>query len=263
MTDTPAMNDMLATTDILVTNEKKVALITGAAQRIGAALAKALHARGYNVVIHYNNSAANAEAIARELNALRANSAHTLRANIEDADAMPQLASAAIALWGRVDVLINNASTYYATPPGKATPHDWDRLLGSNLKGPFFLAQALLPELSLRKGCVVNMIDIFAERPIRNFSLYCMAKAGLAMLTKSLALDCGHAVRINGIAPGAILWPEPPLSATEKTKMLEKIPLGHLGNPNDIVRTALFLIDDAPYINGQIIAVDGGLSLNT
>jgi pteridine reductase len=241
----------------------KVALITGAAQRIGAQLARAIHARSYNVIIHYHSSAAAAEEIARELNALRENSAQALCANIENIDAVQQLAASAIAVWGRVDVLINNASTYYATPWGAATPHDWDRLLGSNLKGPFFLTQALLPELSQRKGCVVNMIDIFAERPIHDFPLYCMAKAGLAMLTKSFAVDCGHTVRINGIAPGAILWPEPPLSESEQLHMLEKIPLGRIGDPSDIVRTALFLIEDAPYINGQIIAVDGGLNLNS
>jgi pteridine reductase len=162
-----------------------------------------------------------------------------------------------------VDVLINNASTYYSTPWQTAAAHDWDRLVGSNLKGPFFLTQALLAELSQRKGCVINMIDIAAERPARDFSLYCMAKAGLAMLTKSLAVDHGRSIRVNGIAPGAILWPEPPLSEIAKMQMLEKIPAGHIGDAADIVHTALFLIEDAPYINGQIIAVDGGLHLHS
>ncbi|HSB95163.1 MAG TPA: pteridine reductase [Spongiibacteraceae bacterium] len=241
----------------------KVALITGAAQRIGAQLARALHARSYNVVIHYNSSAAAAEEIARDLNALRENSACALSADMQNVSAVQQLAADAQAAWGRVDVLINNASSYYSTPWDSATEHDWDRLVGSNLKGPFFLTQALLPELAARSGCVVNMIDIFAERPIREFPLYCMAKAGVAMLTKSLAVDYGKSVRVNGIAPGAILWPEPPLSAEEQARMLAKIPTGQIGHPDDIVRTALFLIEDAPYINGQIIAVDGGLSLNT
>jgi len=241
----------------------KVALITGAAQRIGAQLARALHARSYNVVIHYNSSGAAAEQIARELNALRDNSACALSADMQDVSAVQQLATDAKAVWGRVDVLINNASSYYSTPWHSATEHDWDRLIGSNLKGPFFLTQALLPELAARNGSVINMIDIFAERPIREFPLYCMAKAGVAMLTKSLAVDYGKSVRVNGIAPGAILWPEPPLSAVEQARMLAKIPTGQIGHPDDIVRTALFLIEDAPYINGQIIAVDGGLSLNT
>jgi pteridine reductase len=245
------------------THSNKVALITGAAQRIGAQLVRALHARSYNVVIHCNRSADAADAIAAELNAQRDNSARVLRANMEDIDAVQRLALEATALWGRMDVLINNASTYYSTPWHTAAAHDWDRLIGSNLKGPFFLTQALLAELSQHKGCVVNMIDISAERPARDFSLYCIAKAGLAMLTKSLAVDHGGEVRVNGIAPGAILWPEPPLSEAAKMRMLEKIPAGQIGDPSDIVRTALFLIEDAPYINGQIIAVDGGLHLHS
>ena len=241
----------------------KVALVTGAAQRIGAQLARALHARSYNVIIHYNRSAQAALAIADELNARRENSAKALAADITDVDAVQTLARAAMTAWGRVDVLINNASTYYPTPWQEATANDWDRLVGSNLKGPFFLTQALLPELSQRRGCVINMIDIAAERPAPEFSLYCMAKAGLAMLTKSLAVDCGRTLRVNGIAPGAILWPEAELGADEKQRMLDKIPAGSIGHPDDIVRTALFLIEDAPYINGQIIAVDGGLHLHS
>lgn len=241
----------------------KVALITGAAQRIGAQLARALHARGYNVVIHYNRSAAAAREIADELNAQRADSARIAAADMEDVEAVQTLAATALAAWGRLDVLINNASTYYATPWGDATPQDWDRLVGSNLKGPYFLTQAVLAELARRSGCVINMIDIAAERPARDFSLYCMAKAGLAMLTRSLAVDCGRTLRVNGIAPGAILWPEAPLSDAAKQQMLDKIPAGQIGHPDDIVRTALFLIEDAPYINGQIIAVDGGLHLHS
>lgn len=243
-------------------NIPKVALVTGAAQRIGEQLVRALHARAYNVIIHYHRSAAAAQKIADELNAQRANSACIVAANMEDVDAVQRLAATALAAWGRLDVLINNASTYYATPWRAATPHDWDRLLGSNLKGPYFLTQALLTELTQRNGCVINMIDIAAERPARDFSLYCMAKAGLAMLTKSLAVDCGRTLRVNGIAPGAILWPEAELSDAAKRQMLDKIPAGAIGHPDDIVRAALFLIEDASYINGQIIAVDGGLHLH-
>lgn len=245
------------------TNDSKVALVTGAAQRIGAQLVRALHARSYNVIIHCNRSLGPAQSIADELNTQRENSARVLTADLTDVDALQTLAATALAAWGRIDVLINNASTYYATPWQSATTNDWDRLLGSNLKGPFFLTQALLPELSQRKGCVINMIDIAAERPAPEFSLYCIAKAGLAMLTKSLAVDCGGTLRVNGIAPGAILWPEVPLSNDEKKQMLNKIPAGTIGHPDDIVRTALFLIEDAPYINGQIIAVDGGLHLHS
>lgn len=239
----------------------KVALVTGGAQRIGAQLVRTLHERGYNVVLHYNSSADAARAIADELNAQRNDSVHIVAANMEDVAAVQELATTALAAWGRLDVLINNASAYYATPWGEATPQDWDRLFGSNLKGPYFLTQALLQELKQRNGCVINMIDIAAERPARDFSLYCMAKAGLAMLTKSLATDCGRELRVNGIAPGAILWPEAPLSDAAKQQMLDRIPAGQIGQPSDIVRTALFLIEDAPYINGQIIAVDGGMQL--
>lgn len=239
-----------------------VALVTGAAQRIGERLARALHARGYRVIVHYRRSAANAERIVAELNAQRADSACALAAPMQDIGALRQLAEQAVARWGRLDVLINNASSYYTTPWGEARAEDWDDLLGSNLKGPFFLTQALLPELSANRGCVINMLDIFAERPARDFPLYCMAKAGLAMMTKSLAFDRGHRVRVNGIAPGVILWPEHPTTDAEKKDTLARIPAGQIGDPEDIVRTALFLIE-APYVNGQIIAVDGGLSLNT
>lgn len=242
-------------------NETPVALITGAAQRIGAELARTLHQRGYRVLIHYRSSATEAERIAAELNAGRADSAATLRAALDDADAVAALAAAALARWERLDVLINNASSFYPTAWGKATVDDWDALIGSNLKGAFFLTQALLPALAARRGCVINLIDIFAQQPLPDHPLYCMAKAGLAMMTKSLARDCGDSVRINGIAPGAILWPEPPLSPEQQAQMLARIPCGRIGEPADIARTALFLIEDAPYINGQIIAVDGGLSL--
>lgn len=242
---------------------RKVALITGAAQRIGEQLARALHARDYNVLIHYRYSAGSAQKIVAELNALRDGSAAALPADMENIESVRALAEQAQSQWGRIDALINNASSYYATPWQSATPQDWDSLFGSNLKGPFFLTQALLPELARNKGSVLNIVDIFAERPSHDFPLYCMAKAGLAMMTKSLAFDWGHSLRVNAIAPGAILWPEPPLDDDAKQRMLEKIPAGQIGDPADIVRTALFLLDDASYVNGQIIAVDGGLSLHT
>jgi pteridine reductase len=238
-----------------------VALITGAAQRIGAQLTRALHQRGYRVLIHCRHSTAAAAHLAAELTALRADSAAVLQAALEDTAAVTALAAAAVARWDRLDVLINNASSYYPTAWGDATPGDWDTLIGGNLKGAFFLTQALLPALSARRGCVINLIDIFAERPLPDHPIYCIAKAGLAMMTKSLARDLGGSSRVNGIAPGAILWPEPPLPALEQERMLERIPSGRIGEPADIARTALFLIEEAPYINGQIIAVDGGLSL--
>lgn len=238
----------------------RVALITGAGQRIGEQLVRTLHARGYRVLIHYRRNP-NASALADELNRRRGDSACAIAADFEKLDEVRQLAERAVAQWGRLDALINNASSYFRTPWGEAGELDWDNLFGSNLKGPFFLTQALLPALKRRRGCVINLLDINIERPAPGFALYCMAKAGLAMMTKSLALDLRGAVRVNGIAPGAILWPEQAIDEDDKRGLLVRIPLGTLGDPTDIVRTMLFLLEDAPYINGQIIAVDGGLNL--
>lgn len=242
---------------------QKVALVTGAAQRIGEQLVRGLHARGYRVIVHYRSSAQPAQAIVDDLNRIQPATAVAIAADLADPTAPAQLAAAGLEQWGRVDVLINNASSYYPTPWGEAKISDWQGLMGSNLMGPFFLTQELLPALIKQRGCVINMIDIFAERPARDMPLYGMAKAGLAHMTKSLAFDLRGKIRVNGIAPGAILWPERPTSDEQKSDMLQRIPLGEIGDPSDIVRTALFLIEDAPYINGQIIAVDGGLSLNT
>ena len=244
-------------------SQPKVALITGASQRIGEQLARGLHARDYRVIVHYHSGAQRAETIVDELNAVRADSAHALGADLSDLNAVQQLAELSIKQWGRLDVLINNAGSYYPTPWGTATEKDWNNLVGSILMGPFFLTQQLLPALIERNGCIVNLIDIFAERPAHDQSIYGIAKAGLAHMTKSLAFDLRGKIRVNGIAPGVILWPEQPTSDEFKTKMLDQIPLERMGDPSDIVRTALFLIEGAPYINGQIIAVDGGLSLST
>jgi pteridine reductase len=224
---------------------------------------RGLHARGYRVIVHYHTGTERAARIIGELNAARPDSAHAISADLSDLQATYELADAALARWGRLDVLINNAGSYYPTAWGSATEADWHRLVGSNLMGPFFLTQRLLPALIEQRGCIVNMIDIFAERPARDLPVYGMAKAGLAHMTKSLAFDLRGKVRANGIAPGVILWPEQPTPDEEKTDTLQRIPLGHIGDPTDIVRTVLFLVEDAPYINGQIIAVDGGLSLST
>lgn len=241
---------------------EKVVLITGAAQRIGAEMARTLHRANFNVLIHYHRSQESAEGLALELNSVRANSAKAVQANLSNTSEISALAQQCEQWRGRVDALINNASSYYATAWGNASPADWDALIGSNLKGAFFVTQTLLPALKKQHGCVINIVDIFADRPLRDHPLYCMAKAGLAMMTKSLALDCGGDIRVNGIAPGAILWPAAPLSDAEKQQMLSKIPNGDIGAPSDIAQTALFLLEHARYINGQIIAVDGGLSLN-
>ncbi len=245
------------------TDSVPVALITGGAQRIGAAVARRLHGAGYRVLIHYRRSADSARALCAEFNARRPDSARALCAEMSEVAAVQALADQALAQWQRLDLLLNNASSFYPTPIGGATEADWEALLGSNLKGPFFLSQALAPALTERGGCIINMVDIYAQRPLREHTVYCAAKAGLAMLTQSLARELAPAVRVNGIAPGAILWPEQEgdFSAQERDNILERVPLQRIGGPEDIARTVLFLAD-SPYITGQIIAVDGGRSLS-
>lgn len=248
---------------------EKVALVTGGARRIGAVLVRALHQQGYRVGIHYRHSAADAEALAQELNQQRPDSACALAADLENMAEIRTLATTISNRWNRLDALINNASDFYPTPIETATEQDWQRLMASNLQGPFFLIQALLAPLRASHGSVVNLIDIHAQRPLAEHPIYCAAKAGLAMLTQALARDLGPAVRVNGIAPGAILWPESTLTEASATDaftrdeqaLLTRIPAARMGQPSDIARTALFLIDDAPYITGQILAVDGGRSL--
>lgn len=237
-------------------------LITGAAARLGRAIAEELH-KDHRVVIHYRNSADAARALAKELNKLRPNSAVVLHSELDSAEACSELARRAQEVWGGIDALVNNASAFHPTPMGKATEEDWDRLIGSNLKAPFFLSQALHESLSQRHGCIVNMADIHAERPMPEHTIYCAAKAGLVMLTKSLALELSPQVRVNAVAPGAILWPEQEATnEAKKVQITQRIPLARTGDPSDIAKTVRFLICDAPYINGQIIAVDGGRNLN-
>ena len=238
-----------------------VALITGAAHRIGAAIARALHQQGWRVIIHYWQSADNAQALAATLNRQRPDSAHTLCANLEQHDATLRMAEQALAHWQRMDLLVNNASTFYPTAIATATEADWNTLMASNLKAPFFMAQQLAPALAKQHGTIINLIDIHAQKPLQQHSVYCAAKAGLAMLTQSLALELAPGVRVNGIAPGAILWPPgvTPNSTTE-SQWLAGIPLARKGDPDDIANTVLFLTQ-AHYITGQVIAVDGGKSL--
>ena len=241
-----------------------VVLITGAARRIGAAIATRLHERGYRVIIHYQNSAADAKKLCTKLNTSRADSAHNLQANLLDIDSVQQLADASIAHWGQINALVNNASSFYPTPLPRATNTQWNELIGSNLKGPFFLCQALTEELKKRCGSIVNIADIHAHQPLTNHSIYCIAKAGNKMLTKTLARDLAPNVRVNGIAPGVILWPEnnDGDDTSEQEKLIKKIPLQHMGSSDDIARLAEFFITNASYITGQTIAVDGGKHLN-
>ena len=245
-----------------ITDSAKVVLITGAAKRIGAAIAKQMHHLGFNVVLHYNTSDNEATRLANQFNLARSHSAVCLQANLNDTEQVQQLALDAKNAWGKLDAVVNNASTFYPTPLGEVTSEHWDQLINSNLKGAFFLCQALAPTLKTYCGCIVNIVDIYAERPLRNHSIYCIAKAGVAMMTQSLAKELAPDVRVNGVAPGAILWPEQPLDQNDKNSILKKIPLQNIGKASDIARTVAFLIQDAPYISGQIIAVDGGRSVD-
>ncbi len=239
-----------------------VAMITGAAKRIGAAMACKLHNEGYRIIIHYGHSKDDAFALAEKLNGQRADSAVCLQANLCNSDEVEALGQKALDVWGQLDVLVNNASSFYPTPVGDISEDDWDSLVGSNVKGPLFLSQALAPALEANKGCIINMVDMHIDRPLPSHSVYLIAKSGLASLTQSLAIDLAPNVRVNGIAPGAILWPEREMDDAEKDKLLSSIPLGELGTPEDIANTLSFLVS-APYITGQIIYVDGGRGLHT
>lgn len=239
----------------------QVGLITGAAQRIGAALARALHREGMNLALHYRRSTACALALHRELVAERPDSVLLLQADLLDPMAPEQLIGAVAARFGRLDLLVNNASSYYPTPLGEVTEDQWHDLIGTNLKAPFFVAQLAAPLLRASGGTIVNLVDIHAERPLKGYPVYSIAKAGNAMLVKSLARELGPGVRVNGIAPGAILWPDADPGEAEKAGILARTALRRLGTPEDIVRTLLFLVRDAPYLTGQIISVDGGRTL--
>jgi pteridine reductase len=239
----------------------QVVLITGGARRVGAEIARVLHAGGANVLIHYRSSSAAAIALADELNQLRPNSAAIHAAQLSAAEAPEELVAATLREFGRLDILINNASSFYPTPVGQITLPQWDDLMGSNLKAPLFLSQAAAPSLAKQRGLIINMIDIHALRPLKAHPVYSSAKAGLAMLTRALARELGPEVRVNGIAPGPVLWPEGHMDEELKREIIGKTALRRHGTPEDIARTALFLAKDAPYITGQIIAVDGGRSI--
>jgi pteridine reductase len=239
----------------------QVVLITGGARRVGAEIARTLHAAGANVFIHYRSSAAAAIALADELNRARTGSAAIHAADLGDPEAPGKLVAAALLEFGHLDILINNASSFYPTPVGEITLAQWEDLMGSNLKAPLFLSQAAVPSLRARRGLIINMVDIHAQRPLKAHTVYSTAKAGLAMLTRSLARELGPEIRVNGIAPGPVLWPEGDLDEKLKQEIIGKTALKRHGTPQDIARTALFLAKDAPFITGQIIAVDGGRSI--
>ena len=241
----------------------KVALITGGGRRIGAEIARTLHRNGFNLAIHYRNSRSDAQVLQNELNAIRSDSVVLIQADLQITQGLNSLVNSTTERFGQLDVVINNASSFYPTPIGKASEADWDDLFGSNLKAPFFLAQAAASSLKKTQGCIINIVDIHSERPLKEHPIYCMAKAGLAMLTKSLAKELGPEVRVNGVSPGAILWPENEMDELTQQRIISRNFLKRQGNPGDIANTVLFLVANAPYITGQIIAVDGGRSLNS
>lgn len=242
------------------TLEGQVALVTGSARRIGARIVETLHDAGARVVIHYRGSAGEAAALAARLNEVRADSALTLKADLLDTPALPNLIDAALDWAGRLDVLVNNASTFYPTPIGEITEAHWNDLMGTNLKVPLFLSQAAAPALREARGSIVNLVDIHSTRPLKDHHVYGPAKAGLAMLTRGLAKDLGPDIRVNGVSPGAILWPEDGMSGDTKQSILDQVPLARAGDPADIAGCVLYLVRDADYVSGQIIAVDGGRS---
>jgi len=239
----------------------KVILVTGAARRIGAAIVTCLHENGARVAIHYRGSANDARNLAAQLNGLRADSAAVFQADLLETATLPSLVSDVVEWGGRLDGLVNNASSFYPTPIGDITEQQWDDLVGSNLKAPLFLSQAAASYLRKANGAIVNIVDIHAVRPLRHHAVYGSAKAGLAMLTRALAKDLAPHVRVNGVSPGAILWPEAGMTETLQQDILRQIPLERPGNPADIAGCVLYLLRDADYVSGQIIAVDGGRSI--
>jgi len=241
---------------------RKTALVTGAAARIGASIAGKLHERQCDVVLHYNSNRQAAQLLADGLNASRSNSVTLVSADLSTAKGVESLARQVKSRCQRLDILVNNASRFYPTAAGETLPWQWDDLINSNLRGPYFLVQALLGELRAAHGTIVNLLDVHAERPMQGHSVYCIAKAGLAMMTRSLAQELGPDIRVNGVSPGAILWPEKEPPEAEKKIILDRTALGRLGTPADIASAVAYLALDAPYITGQVLAVDGGRSLN-
>ncbi len=239
----------------------KVALVTGGARRVGAAITRRLHAAGASVLIHYRDSEAEAAKLEAELNAARPKSAARVKAELLAPIAPRALVGAALDGFGRLDLLVNNASSFFPVAVGEMEPSHWEELIGSNLRAPLFIAQQAAPELAKHEGAIVNIVDIHAERPLKGYALYSIAKAGLAALTRALALELAPRVRVNGVAPGAIAWPEDGQFAdAERARILAGTPLGRIGSPDDVARAVQFLAC-APYVTGQILAVDGGRSI--
>lgn len=240
---------------------RPVALVTGAARRIGACIARRLHAAGYDLALHHRASDAEMAALVAALEAARPRSTTVLVAELADDDAPARLVGATLARFGRLDALVNNASTFFPTPLGDTTPAQWDALFAPNARAPFFLAQSAAPALRSAQGAIVNLADIHGERPLRDHAVYGMAKASLLMLTRALALELAPDVRVNAVAPGAVLWPEHGKSDDDKAAMLAATPLRRAGEPDDVAEAVRWLLQDARYTTGQVIRVDGGRSL--
>lgn len=243
-------------------SSRKTALVTGAAARIGACIAGTLHERGCDVLLHCNSSIEKAEALAEKMNAVRPDSAAVAQADLSSPRGIDSLAGRFRESFGRLDILVNNASRFYPTRVGETQAWQWDDLVNSNLRGPYFLVQALLPELQMAGGSVVNIVDIHSDRPMPNHGVYCISKAGLAMMTKVMAAELGPSVRVNGVSPGAILWPEQEMNDAERQAILDRTVMGRSGEAADIATATAYLALDAPYVTGQILAIDGGRSLN-
>ena len=242
----------------------KVILVTGGARRVGAATCRRLHAQGANLVVHYRASQSEARALQTELDQVRPGSVALVQANLLETARLPRLIDETVSHFGRLDALVNNASSFFPTPLGEITEDGWEDLIGSNLKAPLFLSQAAAPQLKRQRGCIVNIVDIHWEWPLKRYVVYNAAKGGLASLTRSLAVELAPEVRVNGISPGPILWPEAGewMDEASRQHIIGRTLLKRTGEPDDIARTVSFLIADAPYITGQIIAVDGGRSVN-
>lgn len=243
-----------------MTDTRSVALVTGAAKRVGAEIARNLHAAGYDLALHCRRSRSELDELAAMLEGQRPHSVLVLQADLDNVEMLPDLVDAAIERFGRLDALVNNASTFEPTPLPSATPAQWDSLIASNARAPFFLAQAAAPALANARGCIVNLVDIYAERPLARHPIYCMAKAALLMMTRALALDLAPQVRVNAVAPGAILWPESGKSSAEQQALLARIPLARCGTPEDIANAVRWLLQ-SPYVTGEVLHIDGGRSL--
>ena len=240
---------------------RKCALVTGAGRRIGEAVARRLHRQGYSLGLHYRSRPGEAETLRDALNAKRPGSAILLQAELQQLERLKELVSACHRAFGGLDALINNASLFYATPIAEARPEQWQEMFDSNVRAPFFLVQAAASALAERGGGIVNILDIYAEHPLARHPIYCASKAALTMLTRSLAHDLAPEIRVNGVSPGAILWPESATADTDHGEVLARIPAARRGEPEDIAAAVAYLLDDAPYVTGQILSVDGGRTL--